>query len=80
VIFDFGREPLVRGIERWAPRHRPGFEYAIQLETQIVMEAGRRMLLDDKTASISGEDRSFATRLRRFGEVPLCLIGRKLFA
>jgi hypothetical protein len=38
------------------------------------------MLLDDKTAEPNGDDGSFATWLRRFGEVPLRLIGRKRFA
>ena len=59
-------------------RHCPGFEHAIQLETQIVVQSGRSMLLDDETAPICGDDRSLTTRLRRFGEVALCLIGRKL--
>ena len=52
MVLDLDGEPLVCRIERWAARHRPGLEHAIQLETQVVVQAGRRMLLDDKAAPI----------------------------
>jgi hypothetical protein len=61
VVFDLDREPFACWIQRWAARHRPRLEHEIQFKTQIVVQAGRRMLLNDETAPICGDDQSFAT-------------------
>src|SRR4029077_14799791 len=41
MVFPFNREPLVARIERGPPRDRPGFEDAVELEPEIVMQARR---------------------------------------
>ena len=51
MIFDLDRKPLVIGIERRSFGHSPGFENAIQLEPQIVVELGGVVLLDDEAAT-----------------------------
>jgi hypothetical protein len=61
VVFDLDREPFACWIQRWAARHRPRLEHEIQFKTQIVVQAGRRMLPNDETAPICGDDQSFAT-------------------
>ena len=53
VILDFDRQPLVVRIERWASRHRPGLEHAVEFEAQIIMKARRVMFLDDETAPLA---------------------------
>ena len=50
MILHFDRQPLVMRIERGTLGDCPGFEDAVELEPQIVMQAGRGMLLDHETA------------------------------
>jgi hypothetical protein len=49
VILDFDGKTLVSGIERRSFRHRPGFEDAVDFQTEIVMQARGYVLLNDKT-------------------------------
>ncbi len=48
VILGPHRQPLVLGIETWPLRHRPAFQDTVQLQPEIIMEAGGVMLLDDE--------------------------------
>jgi hypothetical protein len=52
VIFDLYRKPLVMGVEPFA--HRPGFENAIQLQAQIIVQAGGVVFLDDEAGTVVG--------------------------
>ena len=56
MIFDLDRKPLVMRVERRPFGHSPGFENAIQLEPQIVVQAGGVVLLDDEAATGRGLD------------------------
>ena len=51
MILHFHRETLVRGIERWAFRDRPGFQNAIEFEAEVVVQAGSPMLLHNKAVT-----------------------------
>jgi hypothetical protein len=59
---------------------RPGLEYPVVLQAQVVVQAGRRVLLDDETRVVGTLDRGLAARLRRLLEVAFGLIGDKLIA
>src|SRR5437870_13522258 len=48
MVFDHHREPLVRRLQRWSPRHRPRSQDVFHLEAEIVMELARGMLLHHK--------------------------------
>ena len=78
MIFDLDRKPLVMGIERRPFGHSPGFENAIQLEPQIVVEAGGVVLLDDEAATGRGLDSVLAAWLPRLLEVALRFVGGQL--
>ena len=65
MIFDLDRKPLVMGIERRPFGDSPGFENAIQLEPQIVVEAGGVVLLNDESATGRGLDSVLAAWLPR---------------
>ena len=58
VILDMHRQALLAGIEARPFRDRPALEHAVELEAKIVMQAPRRMLLDDEAQGRGG-------RLRR---------------
>ena len=49
MVLDLDRKPLVVRIERGPARHRPGFEDAVKLQPEIVMQSRRRMLLDHES-------------------------------
>jgi hypothetical protein len=51
VILDLDGEAFVMWIERWTSGHSPGFEDAIQLQPQIVVQAPSIVLLDDEAAT-----------------------------
>src|SRR5438270_1547107 len=48
MVFDMHGEPFFAGHEAGPARHRPAFHHAVELEPQIVMQAGGRMLLNDE--------------------------------
>ena len=75
MVFHFHRQPLVARIERGPPGDRPGFEDAIELEPEIVMQARRIMLLDHETPLLRRLDRHIAARLRGLFEIPLLAVG-----
>ena len=56
MVFDLDREPLVTRIERRTFGDRPGFEDAVELEPQIVMQPRRVVLLDHKAKMLGGRE------------------------
>ena len=48
MVFHLHRQPLVGGIERGPPCHRPGTEGAVQLQPEIIMQPRGGMFLDHK--------------------------------
>ena len=71
VILDLDRQPLVVGIERRPPGHRPGLEDAVELQPQIVMQPGRVVLLDHEPPLFGGRDLDVAGGLRGLAEIAL---------
>ena len=53
MVFDLDREPLVVGIEGRALGDGPGFEDAVQFESQVVMQMRCRMLLNRRSGGPS---------------------------
>ncbi len=78
MILDLDREPLVVRIERGAARHRPGFEDAVEFQPQIVMQAGRVMLLDYEAPLFGRRDLDVAGGLRRLAEIALLAVRAEL--
>ena len=78
VILDLDRQPLVGGIERWTARHGPGFEDAIELEPEIVVQAGRVMLLDHEPPLFARRYLDVAGGLRRLAEIALLPVRAEL--
>src|SRR5258707_14478468 len=54
MILHHDGQAFVPGIQRRTFGDRPALERAIELQSKIVMEPGRRMLLNDKTKSAGG--------------------------
>src|SRR5712692_7738228 len=54
MVFHVNGEPLDRGIKGWAVRERPGFQNALHLQTQIVMQTAGAMSLNKKTVTFAG--------------------------
>src|SRR5215813_3090024 len=69
VVFHFDSQALVGGIERGSFGYRPGFEDAVVLQPQIVVEATGRVFLDDKARVLNLADRGLSARLSRLGKV-----------
>ena len=46
VVLDLDSEALVVRIERGPPRHRPGFEHAVEFEAEVVMQPRSVVFLD----------------------------------
>ena len=78
VILDLDRQPLVVRIERGSSRHRPGFEDAVELQPQIVMQPGRVMLLDHEPPLFGRRDLDVAGGLRRLAEIALLPVRAEL--
>ncbi len=74
VVFDMNRQPLLAGDEARPLRHRPALQDAIELKAEIVVEAARRMLLDD-IGIAAFADAPRAGGLGRAREVTLRAIG-----
>src|SRR5690242_8194383 len=48
MILDVNGEPPLLRVEARPFRHRPALQHAVQFETEIVVQAPRRVLLDDE--------------------------------
>ncbi len=79
MIFHLHRQPLVVRIERGAARDRPGFEDAVELQPEIVMQPGRSVLLDHEPPAPGRRYPGLAARLRGFFEIPLFSVGGEVF-
>lgn len=66
MILDLNCQPLVVRVERRAFGDRPGFEDAIQLEPQVIVQPGGIMFLDDEATAIAARELRIAARLIRF--------------
>ena len=66
-------QPFLAGDQARPLRHRPALQHAVELEPEVVMQAPRRVLLDD--IGVAGRRSLAARRLRRLGEVALGVIG-----
>ena len=78
MVLDLNRQSLVAGIAGRTLGYRPGFEYPIVLEAQVVVQPGRCVLLDDKTRVLGALNRTLAAWLRCLLEIAFGLIGSKL--
>src|SRR5258708_3430284 len=75
VIFHLHREALVARIERRPLRDRPGFEDAVELQPEIIMQACRIMLLNHEAPLLRRLNRRIAAGLRGLFEIALFSIG-----
>src|SRR2546428_11374106 len=73
MIFDVDGEPLVRRIETRSLRHRPAFERAVELETEVVMQAAGGGRLHDKAQASAPPLGQAALRPRRLAEIAFAL-------
>src|SRR5262249_21219149 len=78
VVFYFDRQALVRGIQGRTSGHRPGFEYATELKSEVVVQPARRVLLNDVAQLPGGGDRASTARLRGLVEIPLGAVSGQL--
>src|SRR5207237_10873737 len=70
MIFHLHRETLDRGIGARSFRHRPTLHHAVELETQIVMQSGRRVLLNHELKLlVLGRTLAATRRLSRLLEI-----------
>ena len=75
MVFDMNGEPLVSRIHARPARDRPTLHRAVQLEPEIVVKTGGRMLLDDEAVAPGGG--LAALRLRGDLEIPLGAIAHE---
>src|SRR4051812_48664312 len=56
VIFDFDREALFGGVERWPFGHRPTAQRALPFEAKVPVQPARGVLLnhEDQSFAVSG--------------------------
>ena len=73
VILHLDGEPLLAGNEARPAGHRPALHHPVELEAEIVVQASRRVFLNDEL--IAGPARLDAARLGRHGEIALGAIG-----
>src|SRR6185295_7110595 len=67
------REAFLPGVEARAFRHRPALVDPLQLESQVVVQAARGVLVDDEP-QLPLRGRAFAARLGRAVEIALLSI------
>ena len=72
MIFDRHGKTLLGGIQRRTFRDRPGFEDALHLETEVVVEAGGAVLLHHE--AVSFVFLHFGGRLGGVGKAAFALI------
>ena len=65
MVFNRNREPLHLGVERRSLGHGPGLEHTIELETKVIVQASRRVLLNDKEQRTASLRYRLRRRLRR---------------
>src|SRR5262245_50618531 len=78
MVLDLDRQSFVARIAGGPLGYRPGLEYPVVLEAQVVVQAGRCVLLDDETRVFGALDRGLAAQLGRPFEIAFGLIGGKL--
>ena len=78
VILDLDGQSFVVRVDGGAARDRPGFEHAVKLEPEIVMQPCGIVFLDHETAAGGPSGRSLAARLQGFLKIALGAVGRKL--
>ena len=71
VVLDVHCEALVVGVEARALGHRPAQQHAVELEPEVVVQAGGRVLLDDERQPGGAARTDLARRLGRDAEVAL---------
>src|SRR5450631_1859064 len=75
MVFDLHGETFFTRHQAGAASHRPALHDAIEFEPQIVMQPPRRVLLNDVSVPLSGDN--LTLRLGGDAEPPLAVIGRK---
>ena len=81
MVLDADRQATLLRVQGRSSRHGPGHQHAGDLETEVVVQPGRPMTLDDEAARlglrglpIATRGRVVAGRLRRLGEVALAAV------
>src|SRR5690554_2207786 len=77
MILHMDRETLLARHQAWSLCDRPAFQDTINLQAQIIMQAARRVFLDDEAVAGRLLAPPAASRLRRRLEVALLVIGLK---
>jgi hypothetical protein len=77
MVFNLDGQALVTRIERWTFGDGPGFEHAVDLKPQVVMQPTGSVLLHDKAGIVAPADRALAAWLRRFFEIALGAVARQ---
>src|SRR5215471_17673917 len=79
VVFGLHRKPLLRRIHARPLRHGPTLEHAVELQSKVVVQPGRVMLLDHEREPPVGGWRGlfFATRLGSAAEISLLSVGHQ---
>ncbi len=75
VILDLDGQAFLRRVQGGPSRHRPRFEDPVELESQIVVQAPRGVLLDDEAQVRRTGDTLLAAGFRGLGEIPLGSVG-----
>jgi hypothetical protein len=78
VIFDLHGQPFVLRRQGGALRHRPGFEHAVELQAQVVVQPTCRVFLDHETQLLRCLHRQLAAGLGSLREIALATVGGKL--
>ena len=73
VVLGSDREPVGRGVETWASRHRPAFQDPVELQPKVPMEPRRIMLLYDEAVAASLGFAGCPATLRLCGLVEIAL-------
>jgi hypothetical protein len=73
VVLDLDGQALVVRITRGPARHGPGLEDAVELEAEVVVQAGRVVALDHETPLRGRRPRLPSCRFGRSGDIPLAV-------
>src|SRR4029434_4657926 len=76
MIRDVHRQPLLAWHRLRLLGNGPALEHPVQLQTEIIVQAGGRVALDDEGQAAGGASPA-APRLRRGREVPHAAVGRQ---
>ena len=69
MVFDLDRKATIMWVDRWAARHRPGFEDPVEFEPQIIVKPPSGMLLHNKAQPLRGSDSGLSARLLGLAEI-----------